>query len=78
MKIKILTSIAGRRMLQAGEVVDLPDEVARRLIARGMAEAVEVPARHPIIETMVAAEAPERTVTRPKRRRNKRHVVEPS
>lgn len=57
MKVKLLTSRAGPGLAQTvGEVIDLPDAEAKRLIEAGQA----VPERRTKTEKAVA-EAPERT-----------------
>ena len=72
MKIRIKSSIAGPfNAYQDGDVVDMPEASATRLIERGIAEAVdEQPSRHEAEEQAVV-KAPEKAVKREPRRTRK-------
>lgn len=64
MKVKILrNTVANKRPVEVGEIIDLPDAEARFLIAIGKAEAVKL-SKKAIEEAVI--EAPEQAVTRKK------------
>lgn len=67
MKVKMLTLAAGPLgVWRVGQVVDVPDAVARSLIANGGAEAVKGMAQD--VEEATAPAAPERAVVRGRKR----------
>jgi hypothetical protein len=67
MKIRLKTLMAGPGgVVRPGEVVDLPGDQARELIAGGFAELAEKPKPEPPPIKTATAEAPERAVTRPR------------
>lgn len=62
MKIKLKGRIGGPRGMRGGDIVDYPEDQAKRLIDRGYADPVveDTPVRHAKVETTQAPRASEK------------------
>lgn len=61
--LRVLVAMSGRdRAWSVGDRYECDETAAQRLVAAGMAEYVDVPAAPDVVETAMAAGAPERAM----------------